>query len=101
MQWQAQGLDVPKSIQKASLAYLDEEDVLKTFLDEETTSNPDENVKTQDLYDQYQNWCQRQGMQAEKRISFTKDMMARGYQETRRSTGKVFLGLSISAILTE
>lgn len=101
MQWQAQGLDVPKSIQKASLAYLDDEDVLKTFLDEETTSNPGENVKTQDLYDQYRNWCQRQGIQAEKRINFAKDMMARGYQETKRSTGKVFLGLSISAILTE
>ncbi len=95
LQWQVRGLDVPETIKKASLAYMDEEDVLKAFLDEETISSPGDRVKSQELYDRYREWCQRQGMQAEKRASFTQDLKARGYQETKRSIGRVFLDLNL------
>jgi P4 family phage/plasmid primase-like protien len=101
MEWQKRGLDVPATIKKASLAYLDDEDVLKSFLDEETTSSSSNCVKTQDLYDRYRDWCQRQGTQPEKRATFTKDLMARGYQETKRNTGKVFRGLSLLETLPD
>jgi P4 family phage/plasmid primase-like protien len=101
LEWQKRGLDVPEAIKKASLAYLDDEDVLQSFLDEETISSSSNCVKTQDLYDRYRGWCQQQGIQAEKRKYFTNDLKARGFQEVKRSTGLYFLGLNFSELSTD
>ena len=96
LEWRQRGLDIPDTIKKASMAYLDDEDVIKAFMDEETVTVPGADVKSQDLYDRYRTWCLREGLQVEKRSHFVKELQARGWTETKRKVGKVVLGLSLA-----
>lgn len=96
LKWQDRGLDVPEAIKKASLEYLEDEDIIKVFLGEATVTARNSHVKTKALYDRYREWCQSQGIQAEKRIRFVSDLKARGLTETPSNAGLIVLDLNLT-----
>lgn len=96
LKWQDRGLDVPEAIKKASLEYLEDEDVIKAFLGEATVTATNSYVETQKLFVRYRVWCQAQGIQAEIKRRFVNDLKARGWTETKRNVGMVFVDLNLT-----
>ncbi|WP_238380966.1 DNA primase family protein, partial [Alkalilacustris brevis] len=94
--WQDHGLAVPDRIKAASDAYLDEEDLLKNFLQEETVLDQNAITSSGDLYKRFQDWCENQGVQAWSIRGLNREMAARGWSRTRRAKGHFYDGLGLS-----
>ncbi|WP_068302331.1 phage/plasmid primase, P4 family [Pararhodobacter sp. CCB-MM2] len=95
IQWQNCGLAVPSALRAASVEYLDDEDTLKAFLEENTFQDQKAKVRTQELYEHYRIWCQRQGIEADKRKSFVQDLSKQGFSQVQRNTGMTIPGLQM------
>ena len=59
--WQQHGLQVPKSVSDASAEYLNDEDILRQFRDEETAQEQNYFETTNNLYLRFRFWSEQQG----------------------------------------
>lgn len=94
--WQQQGLAVPKAVRDASIAYLEDEDAIRSFLNDETADLPNEATKTLLLFERYEQWCHREGIQSLIRKKFVAELKARGLTEQSSREGMKFLGLGLN-----
>lgn len=76
LDWQAEGLGRPKTIQVANEEYRAEMDVLGSFIIDRCVTKPNCRVTVADLYEAYETWCQ-----ANKEISISKKEMTRRLAE--------------------
>lgn len=86
---------MPASITAASDEYLDDEDLLGQFLQDETKSDTAAFTTTTDLHQRFSQWCERQGLHAWTMRTLQKEVKARGFQVVRRSFGRGFAGLKL------
>ena len=61
LDWQRDGLRVPKEVTDATQDYRDEQDVLADFIADECTVESSLNAKATQLYERYQRWTERNG----------------------------------------
>ena len=87
---------MPQRVAAASTEYLDGEDVLGQFLEEETVIAPGAFIYTADLHQRFRQWIELQGLTTWTSHTFTKELQPRGLQECRRSKGRGFLGLQLA-----
>lgn len=95
LEWQSAGLQVPASIAAASHEYLDGEDVIGTYLAEQTEPDSSAFTTTTDLYARFCQWTDGQGLPRWSMLTFQKEIAAHGFQATRRNFGRGFVGLRL------
>ena len=64
------GLDMPQSVQDATLAYHKENDKLGLFIEERLLEDESSEERTADIYFEYQTWCRENGYYAENARNF-------------------------------
>jgi putative DNA primase/helicase len=101
LDWQAQGLNPPPAVTKATDAYLESEDALFNWLSERClTSDPDAWEASSALFFDWQEWAKRSGEPARTQKRLSNDLEARGFRPHRRSNGRGFYGLQLVPQMT-
>lgn len=90
------GLNIPEKILGASKEYLDDEDILQNFLNEEMVAGNKLRAKVSDVYDRFRGWCSEQGLPVLKRKAFLSEMANRGWAQSRQSAGNFFMGIGLN-----
>ena len=94
-QWARHGLQVPPSIQAASDEYLEGEDLIAQFIEQETQRDPQGFVTTGDLHLSFNSWMDTIGGHPWTQPTFRKEIAARGYESRKRKQGNGFVGLTL------
>lgn len=81
MEWQEKGLGVPDEVKEATAAYREEMDVLGGFISDHCTIDPELMVKSKDLYDKYQEWCQANDEEPISKRTFGLKLKERGLKD--------------------
>ncbi|WP_431856617.1 DNA primase family protein [Azospirillum sp.] len=84
-EWHEQGLNPPQEILDAVAEYKADSDPLGEFLDSETVAEAGKRVKTADLYERYEDWCKRNGVEPLKQNGFSRRMKDRGFRTVKVS----------------
>jgi putative DNA primase/helicase len=95
LQWQLHGLNVPASVRAASEEYLNEEDLLKNFLDEKTSNGPKFRVGATEIYECFEAWCRVEGVPILSRKDFIREMASHSHVHCRSSSFNVYRGLGL------
>jgi putative DNA primase/helicase len=99
LDWQRQGLSVPKVVAEATDGYRKEMDDLATFLDQCCFAHPgNESVRCNStiLYNVYKNWCEENGIKAPvSSKKFGGELNARGFMHKDSNGVRWRLGLGI------
>lgn len=93
--WQRDGLRIPASVDRASRDYLDSEDSLAHFLEDETVAAPGNRVTAAALYSRYRGWAAEQGVAAATARAFGGMLSERGIERYRDMTSRGFVGLRL------
>lgn len=78
------GLNVPETVEAASRDYMDREDVLLCFVEEQCVKAEGAWTPTQELFARYRVWCDHQNIKAWGQRTFTSAMEERGWERSRR-----------------
>ncbi len=76
------GFEPPQSVLNATAQYQHDSDKLTRFVEEMLTSDPDGEVRTEDVYREYQDWCTQNGQYADAYPTFKQGM--EGYAQIRK-----------------
>jgi putative DNA primase/helicase len=96
MIWQAEGLQTPQCVAKATAEYQKAEDVVGQFLDESTNCDESGRVLRSSLYEAYQGWAGKQGIARPLTATkFNRKMEERGFQKAKITGGWYWKGLSL------
>ena len=98
VEWYENGLGDPKTVIDATKEYRENSDALDGFIPGvfERTSDIEEGVLAQDLYDAYLSWADDENLSQREiwtRRFFYTALEERGFKKVRRTQGRVFLGL--------
>ncbi|MBA3516865.1 MAG: hypothetical protein H0T75_04310 [Rhizobiales bacterium] len=93
--WQERGLDPPASVSAATEAYLEAEDALSAWIEENCERLPSSWEKTADLFASWRAWAERSGEPPGGTKRFTQQLETRGFQARRTETARGFHGLRI------
>ncbi len=98
LDWQRQGLGTPDSVLSASAEYLAAQDVLGTWLNEQTTKKRSLREQSSVLYQKYNRWCEDAGEYVITQREFTDKMKTEKGFKTRKIHGTMsFLGIGLKA----
>ena len=94
--WLSQGIkaSIPDSIKAEIDEYRHESDLLSMFLEECTSSG--EYVFTDDLYDSFKKWAERDGDWKMTRNIMTKRLVEKGYEKTRKNSKVAIQGIRLT-----
>lgn len=96
LDWQAQGLNPPPAVTKATDAYLEAEDALFNWLSERClTNDPNAWESSSALFNDWQEWANRAGEPTRTQKRLANDLEARGFHPHRKPTGRGFYGLHL------
>lgn len=93
--WQEEGLEEPTEIREATLEYQADTDIVGTFLDECCILEGE--VLSGALYSSYSSWCSRRGLHVPSNMLLTAKIKDKGFTMIRKTKGKTWQGLSLSA----
>lgn len=93
LEWQRQGLNPPNEVRAAVESYVQEEDVIKLFLDEVCQVGPGLTVKAGDLYKAYDSWCQDNHIRPLNGTRFGKEI--KGRFDSVKTNVVSYLGVSL------
>ena len=99
--WQREGLRIPASVEKASREYLDSEDSLAHFLEDETQPAPGNRVAANVLYARYRAWAIGQGIASATQRAFGGMLTERGVERFNSNGARGFIGLRLRGSLAE
>jgi putative DNA primase/helicase len=94
--WQSTGLQPPEIVREATTAYLDGEDAIAAWIDEECEPDPQAWEKVGALYASWKTWADKSGEYAGSVKRFGQNLEARGYNPQRSHAGRGFRGLRIN-----
>jgi putative DNA primase/helicase len=101
LEWQRDGLGLPKRVAEATSEYRGEEDLIGQFVTDRCERWDDARVKASDLYAALRQWCERRGLKdCPSQRAFGEGMTAAGYERTT-SNGTWYKGLRFTQEQTE
>lgn len=83
LDWQAEGLDEPEGISRATEEYRSEMDVLAAFIEDRCVVSKRAEVRATPLYEVYREWCEASGERAENQRSFGTRLHERGFENEK------------------
>jgi putative DNA primase/helicase len=92
-EWQKTGLAVPPQILDATERYVEAEDVLGAWLEENCDREGEADGKS--LYDNYRKWCEQQGEHSWSRRGWSNAMIERGLDQRKTDGRRLFVGISL------
>jgi putative DNA primase/helicase len=99
LEWQARGLEPPKTVTAATDEYRQEADPLGEFFQECCLMSPESWTQSAVLYRAYCDWCNRVGMKEREQLTlaaFGRRMGAK-FKKERRGTGIVYRGVGVKS----
>ncbi len=99
--WQAEGLEPPDSVSKATARYRDESDPVGRFLEEECERNEFASVTKKALFETFISWCDRHGEDAQEmpKRRFGDRLRERGFSDGATQGKDFWLGLKVRDLL--
>ena len=88
-------IPVPQRVKKAISAYRENNDWLSNFLEECCEVSPDCKEKSGNLYQEYRDFCARNGEWARSTTDFYAALETSGFEKYRNRTGRFILGLKL------
>ena len=76
----ANGLEIPKTLSKATQEYRTEQDMVQQFLDDKCVTAPDKTITKQALYSKYTLWCSLNGFHALSSNRFSRKLSAKRFK---------------------
>ena len=96
--WKSYGLGMPEAIRDATSQYRSSMDVFQTFLDERCTTERTARVNSQELYENYTNWCGTAGIRIPmKQAGFNQRLEERGFIRQKSNGRNLWTGLKLGA----
>lgn len=93
LKWQKNGLNDPNVITNATNNYRGDMDTLGKFIEDALVFDPALKLKSSELYEVYSNYILNCGEKPVSQKRFVEMMKRRGYESTRKSDGKFYLGI--------
>jgi putative DNA primase/helicase len=93
--WQRQGLGTPSEVTEANASYRSDMDALGAFVEECCIVAPSAEAGAGELYASYKAWAELNGEHFENVRAFRQRMVDRGFAQTRRGAGQVWLGVGL------
>jgi putative DNA primase/helicase len=95
-EWQQIGLAPPKIVTEATMAYFDDQDLIKQWLDECTQEAPPTVfIGSTMLFSSWKSWCDQRGMSTGSVKALVDTLSDRGFIQRRRRYGRGFMGLQL------
>ena len=79
-----EGLDPPECVRAAIAAYAHTSDKFQLFVDDCLETNPSDEVKTSEVYDEYRRWCSDNGYYPESKRNLNQSLRTIGPVERKR-----------------
>lgn len=95
LEWQQGGLQPPGAVRHASEAYLEPEDAVAAWLEEETEAEARSWESAGDLYASWRSWADRAGEHPGSKKRLAQALEARGFIPERRSDGRGYRGIRL------
>lgn len=96
LDWQRGGLRPPKAVLDATDAYLEAEDAIAAWIDDQCAREPGAWESSSDLYASWKIWAERAGENPGSMKRFAQTLEARGYCRHKKTHGQGFDGLRIN-----
>ena len=84
---QETGLDTPAAVREATAQYRQDSDKIARFVADMLEPDPHGEIRTEEAYQQYQDWCSRNGHMAENMASWKQAMEAHAVVKQKRPLG--------------
>jgi putative DNA primase/helicase len=95
IEWQDKGLAAPKAVVDATAKYLEAEDGIHTWIDEECERDHRAFTTSGSLYASWKAWADRSGENAGSMKAFSQNLEKRGFEYRAKRDGRGFIGLRI------
>jgi len=92
-EWYTEGLNPPQEVLMATEDYLESEDTMGRWLLESCETETQGRGRSVELYENWQDWCNRQGSNPGSNVVFAKKLKERGFQSQRYNSGFEWHGL--------
>lgn len=96
---QETGLDAPPAVREATAQYRRDSDKIARFVDEMMEPDPHGEIRTEEAYQVYQGWCERNGHRAESMSNWKQAMEAHAMIRKQRPAGAGREASKLSLIL--
>lgn len=93
--WQKEGLNPPACVLDATDEYLESQDTLGRWLDEECELDINASAPTEELFQSWKMWTERLSEYTGSVKKFSEDLQKRKFKPSRTSKARVFLGLRL------
>jgi putative DNA primase/helicase len=93
--WQWDGLNPPKAVLTATAEYLEAEDAMLAWLEDDCERDSQAQESTSNLYSRYRIWADRAGESAGSSKRFAQTLEARGFGRCRTKAARGFAGLRL------
>jgi putative DNA primase/helicase len=95
LDWKENGLNTPQTVLNAGVAYRNEEDVLKTFMDECCIIKEDARTKASTLYETYKMWAQDGNLHVMNKTVFGLQLSKKKFTKVTTKHGIFYHGLGL------
>lgn len=93
--WQQAGLNPPEAVLAATEEYLESEDALQGWLDEQCEIGPEQEVGVRDLYANYVAYCEKAKDYTWSNKRLTQNLVARGMKRVKRCGLRLIQGIGL------
>ena len=93
--WLKEGLKMPTAVKAATEQYKQDMDVLAAFLAECCVEDRNAKAKASDLFNHWQQWCEKSGEYPSNQRKFGQRLAERGFQKVRIGTGYRYEGIGL------
>lgn len=96
--WQAIGLAPPAKVTEATDEYLEAEDTLKAWLEENCIMAPEQCCSTKEVYQNYVAWCEQAKEFPWSHKRLTSNLIARGIRSMRMHDARSLVGIGLKPV---
>ncbi len=98
LDWQKAGLRQSQAVRDATAEYLEDEDVVATWIDERCERDPTAWAASSALFGSWASWAAATGEHAGGSKAFSQSLEKRGFRRLKKETGQGFVGLRLKLI---
>lgn len=95
LKWKRDGLKLSRAIKAEHANFRTESDLLGEFLTEQCRVDPSGKIEQSQLFNQWCNWCDTNGVRHNAKASFTRRLAERGLKEWKSNGKRFYLGLTM------
>lgn len=95
LEYQQIGLRPPAAVEAATSEYRRDQDVIGAFIADECNEDPNGRVSIKDLFEKFEEWCQRSGEKSGSKRSFGQKLEERGFSKGRSEKARNWRGLTL------